>query len=132
MGSVNPRTGYRNVSSASKARGGRWIVGAHVVVCEAWHGPRPAGMQVAHGNGVRTDNRPENLSWKVPVGNAADRLRHGTHGHRLTRDQVAAIRASDGTRNELAIRYGVTPGTISHVRTGHTWREDYADARDSA
>ena len=127
VGTVNPTTGYVNVSSKSKARG-RWIVGAHVIVCEAWHGPRPSGMQAAHGNGVRTDNRPGNLSWKPPPGNQADKLRHGTHGRRLTREQVAAIRASGESRAALAVRYGVSPGTISHVRTGYTWREDYRDS----
>lgn len=52
----------------------------------------------------------------------ADRVRHGTNGRRLTAEQVAAIRAEPSTsRNELAARFGVTPGTISHIRTGHSW-----------
>lgn len=106
-----------------RVNGKRKTVGAHVVVCETFHGPRSAGMYAAHDNGKPADNRPENLSWKTPVANMADRHRHGTNGRKLTAGQVSEILASEGQpRRVLADRYGVSLGMISHIRTGHAWR----------
>lgn len=50
----------------------------HHLVLEAFVGPRPAGMETRHLNGVRADNRLENLAWGTPTENAADKIRHGT------------------------------------------------------
>jgi hypothetical protein len=114
------------VVSGRRPDGSRFSVGAHVIVCETFHGPRPHGMEVAHENGNPSDNRPENLAWKVPVANVADRWRHGTDWHpqrRLVEQDVREILAAPGTASaELARRYGVTVGTINHIRRGHTWR----------
>jgi len=108
-------------------------IGAHVIVCEAFHGlkPRP-DMQVAHGNGVRTDNRSVNLSWKTCAGNHADKVEHGTDliGIRngravLTDEQVVGIRAAlaDGSAvRALARTYGVSHGTIRFIKQGATWK----------
>lgn len=96
------------------------------MVCETFHGERPAGHQAAHNNGDPSDNRVGNLRWATRADNMGDRLRHGTNGIRLTAEQVTEIRASTDSRNDLAMRYDVTPGTISHVRTGRTWRTPLA------
>ncbi|WP_245199534.1 HNH endonuclease [Arthrobacter sp. PvP023] len=108
----------------------------HILVCEAWHGPRPApGMHAAHRNGDSMDNSPENLRWATPLENIGqDRLRHGTvlrgadaNGAKLTQEQVNAIRAQlPGTRGiiaRLAREYGVVHGTIRAIRDNLTWRE---------
>lgn len=96
--------------------------GQHVVVCETFHGPRPEGKQVAHGDGDPLNNRPDNLSWKTPVGNRHDRLRHGTYGSKLTADRVREIRANpDVSASEFARRYGCSRSMISHVRSGRSW-----------
>jgi hypothetical protein len=35
----------------------------HQLVCEAWHGPRPDGMEVLHQDEDGLNNRPSNLRW---------------------------------------------------------------------
>lgn len=48
------------------------------LVCEAFHGPPPSPIhQAAHENGIRTDNRADNLRWALPIDNMADAKTHG-------------------------------------------------------
>jgi len=50
----------------------------HRLVCIAWHGPPPSEKhQVAHGDGSRKNNKPDNLRWVTAAENAADRRAHG-------------------------------------------------------
>lgn len=52
----------------------------HVLVCLAFHGPRPNPSSVVrHLNGVSSDNKPENLAWGTHSENNFDLVRHGTH-----------------------------------------------------
>jgi hypothetical protein len=51
----------------------------HRLVAEAFYGPRPIGAEVRHLNGVKSDNRSENLRWGSQSENSFDRVRHGTH-----------------------------------------------------
>lgn len=48
----------------------------HRLVCEAFHGLCPAGMQVAHGDGNPANNVSANLRWATPLENAADKRLH--------------------------------------------------------
>lgn len=104
----------------------------HSLVALAFYGPRPAGMQVAHENGIPTDNRAANLSYKTVRANQADRLRHGTdqYGERnphakLTAEHVVAIRAKrtfgPGELDELAREFGVTRSAIRAVVRRESW-----------
>jgi DNA-binding XRE family transcriptional regulator len=119
---VPSKEGYRLVSHRT-AEGKRTSTAVHVMVCETFHGPRPSGAEAAHENGDPSDCRAVNVRWDTKRGNMADRVRHGTNSKRLTAEVVTAIRAEPSTsRAELANRFGVTPGTISHIRKGHTWQ----------
>lgn len=51
----------------------------HVLVAEAFHGPRPEGLQVRHVNGIASDVRAENLRWGTASENVHDQVTHGTH-----------------------------------------------------
>lgn len=53
------------------------IAAVHSLVAEAFHGPRPAGQEVRHLDGNRTNNAAVNLAYGTKVENAADRERHG-------------------------------------------------------
>lgn len=104
----------------------------HVLVCEAFHGPRPHKHDAAHEDGVRANNIPANLTWKTRAANFADEERHGTlrHGEnhhcaKLTEADVINIRraVTRGTRPHiLAERYGVSSSTIVDIRKRRSWR----------
>lgn len=44
----------------------------HVLVCTAFHGQRPKGMEVLHLDGTRTNNRADNLMWGTRSDNMKD------------------------------------------------------------
>ena len=52
----------------------------HRLVLETFIGPRPKGMECRHLNGIRTDNRLDNLCWGTRAENQQDSVKHGTHG----------------------------------------------------
>jgi hypothetical protein len=51
----------------------------HTLVAEAFHGPRPAGMECRHLDGDKLNNTPANLRWGTATENNLDCVRHGTH-----------------------------------------------------
>jgi hypothetical protein len=103
----------------------------HVLVASAFHGPRPAGLLVAHNNGIKLDCRPSNLAYKTPKENSADARTHGVlvvgeHSHlaRLKSAQVMEIkqRAIDGEpRKSLASEFGVGISTVDAIKSGRRW-----------
>lgn len=50
----------------------------HSLVCLAFHGRKPEGYDVAHSDGVKSNNRPDNLRWATRKDNCADKWAHGT------------------------------------------------------
>lgn len=51
----------------------------HVLVLEAFVGPRPEGTEACHFNDIASDNRLENLRWASRRDNNLDRVRNGIH-----------------------------------------------------
>ena len=85
--------GYPRVQIGSKSHA------VHVMVCEAFHGPRPPGMQAAHLDGKSSNPRRDNLAWATPEENAAHKRLHGTArlgerhpGAKLTDADVVQLR----------------------------------------
>jgi hypothetical protein len=93
--------------------------------------PEVGQYQVAHGNGVRHDNRPENLRWATPVDNASDRDAQGTGakgernpGAKITEGDVRRIRTSRAAGvmvKDIAARYGLSPGYIWSIVHRKRW-----------
>lgn len=111
------------------ARNGKSInASVHILVCEAFHGPRPPGMEAAHNDGNRLNASAENLRWATKQENAFDRRAHGTHregqnhpGAKLTEAEVREIRAAPSGRG-LAKKYGVGRSAIKAIRSGRSWK----------
>ena len=59
--------------------GGVKVRATHILLAEAFIGPRPIGNHVRHLDGNRKNCTVENLAYGTPAENAADQLRHGTH-----------------------------------------------------
>lgn len=98
---------------------GRRSVPAHRYVYEREKGLIPGGLHLDHLCRNPSCVNPDHLE---PV-TAAENTRRGLNA-KLSMELVREIRCSDLPGVELARRYGVTPATISHIRLGHTWRED--------
>jgi hypothetical protein len=105
----------------------------HVLVLEAFVGPRPPGMQACHKDGNRTNCRLDNLRWDTPSGNEADKILHGT-SNRGSRQGRSKLRESDipeifavrreipeATMEEIGILFGVAKTTIQGVLEGRNW-----------
>lgn len=51
----------------------------HILVLEAFVGPRPDGAVARHLDGNVKNNALSNLAWGTPTENALDRVSHGSH-----------------------------------------------------
>lgn len=105
----------------------------HRIAWEAHHGAIPEGMHVLH----RCDQPPcfeiRHLFLGSIADNNADRDMKGRgvvpdtrgerHGnHKLTEDEVRAIRSGRESGVDASARYGVSRSTISKIRAGDAWR----------
>lgn len=93
------------------------------LICEAFHGPCPNGMECCHNNGERTDNRESNLRWDTRSANHLDKRQHGTDragelnpSAKVSNADAAEIRraywAGEMTQCELAATYSITQASV--------------------
>jgi hypothetical protein len=106
-------------------------VRVHLIVLEAFEGPRPAGAVARHLNGDPLDNRRSNLRWGTAEENYDDRHGHGTDNMgarngraKLGEKEVIVIRTrleSGDPQRDIAVDFGVSRSTISRIKTGRNW-----------
>lgn len=103
----------------------------HRLVMLAFAGDCPEGMEINHKNGIKTDNRLDNLEYCTRQENI-DHARivlgpyNRTKKSRLTEDKVRLIRAryaaGDTSMDRLAHQFGVVAQTIHNIVRHKTWK----------
>ena len=87
--------------------------------------------EVNHKNGVKADNKADNLEWTTAKENTSHAaiagLRKPAKGenharHKLTWQDIEEIRKSNKNQYKLAAEYGVKQGTISAIINHRTWK----------
>ena len=120
------RSGYGSIRDEN----GKFF-SVHRLVCKATNGEPPTpDHHAAHECGNRICVNPNHLSWKTPAGNAADKLRHGTHqrgernGNAIITESIAheilSLRGVEKQR-DIAKRLGISQSTVSCIQRGERW-----------
>ena len=103
----------------------------HRIIAECFI-PNPYNKHdVNHINGIKTDNRAENLEWSTRSENVIHAYKTGLerlvigvnhHSSKLDYESVRYIRQSNKSNYRLAKELGVDPSTIRDARNKKTWR----------
>ena len=102
----------------------------HLLVAEAFLGPRPEGLFILHGPNGALDNSVSNLSYGTQRQNLLDRRRDGTSPtgsanpqSKLTESDIPVIRrrALSERYIDIANDYGCSKSAIGLVAVGKTW-----------
>lgn len=123
--------GYHRITLFVRGRQRKFFM--HRLVAQAFL-PRPSSLhEVNHKNGVKTDNRIENLEWVSKSENSLHAIRSGLQivrrgtnapGAKLTERQVLGLYSArqHGERNvSISRRTGISEKVISEIWLGKRW-----------
>lgn len=114
--------------------GRKTTVGVHRLVAMEYCDGYSDGMQVNHKNGIKHDNRAENLEWVTPTQNMKHAFSTGlanSSGERnsmakLNRKSVEQIRSmarAGASSASIASLFGVCYATVNYIKNNKTWKE---------
>jgi len=136
MAQMITKDGYLRIYGAVDNR--RFGMLVHRLLAECFIPPVAGADQVNHKDGNKTNNALDNLEWVTPQGNSRHAVGMGltvppssgpgelSRAAKLTAAQVAVIkrRLLNGEQyRKIAPDYGVSAGTIAHIKYRKTWVE---------
>lgn len=103
----------------------------HLIVAEAFLGPRINGIEVCHKDGNPSNNHASNLRYGTHKSNMEDMVKHGRSNKglknpnaKMTQDQalqVKRLRLQNKTYKVIANEIGLTFDQVRSVCTGRSW-----------
>jgi hypothetical protein len=126
--SLHSKTGYQTVSLCIDAKITTHTI--HKLIASAWLPCDDANrIQINHKNGIKTDNRIDNLEWVNRSENQKHAIATGLRTakgeknsqSKLTKEQVLDIRASKLRNGEVAKHYNISPATVCDIQKGRSW-----------
>lgn len=127
-------SGYKYVSIIRAGDGSKYTGQfVHRLVLKAFVGEPKEGQQANHINGIKHDNRLENLEWvsrsenmKHALANGLSSIKGENHHRAILNDsQVLEIKelilANNLFYKEIAEIYNVSYSTINNIARGHRW-----------
>ena len=122
------RFGYQHVKLCNGPEQKQRAV--HVLVLEAFVGPRPDGCVARHVNdNDRSNCCLVNLAWGTRFENESDKLRHGTRnrGSAVNTSKLSASQAIEVFSMRLPAAvigalYGISDVAVRKIKLGHSWR----------
>jgi hypothetical protein len=121
--SAKCRDGY---SVVSMRRHGKFKMEfVHLLVLEAFIGPRPEGLQGRHLNDDKSNNRLSNLAWGTPSQNMRERHVNAKKPiYKLSPDGAATVRErllAGESQSSVARSLGVHQSLVSRINSGKRW-----------
>lgn len=105
----------------------------HVLMLEAFVGPRPPGHHGCHWDDDKTNNTLVNLRWDTPKGNGSDQSRNNTHcpsGHEYTEQNTYHFTRKDGRREKHCRKCRRDRWHAKHGKTDRRNRTKYSQPSD--
>ena len=118
--------GYRFIVLCRNSRPRAFRV--HRLLMHAFIGPCPDGMEVNHKNGIKTDNRLENLEYVTRSQQALHAYALGLSQPKNAKlslekaDEIRRRRREGESARALAREFGVSHSRIYQIALNHAWR----------
>ena len=101
----------------------------HSLILKAFVGERPSGYHACHNNGIRFDNRIENLRWDTPASNQADIQKHGNRPVGslvgtavITETEALKIKNKTIGPSEACRIFGISRTQFYRIKNGEAWK----------